>query len=72
MHAPEPLVIKGDDLPAQELLKEAGDPRALDNLGHCPGVGDGVAALHEGQTAPATSGVQNSSLHDLISGGKAC
>ena len=59
-------MVKGDDLPAQELFKEVGDPRTLDDPGHSLAVGDGVAALHEGHTAPATPGVQNSSLHNLI------
>ena len=66
VNAPEPLVVKGDDLPAQELFKEVGDPGTLNNPGHSLAVGDGVAALHEGHTAPATPGVQNSSLHNLI------
>ena len=59
-------MVEGDDLPTQELFKETGDPGALDDPGHSLGVGDGVAALHEGHTAPATPGVQNSSLHNSI------
>lgn len=62
MDPPEPLVVEGDDLPAQELLKEAGDSLALDDPGHGLCVGHGVAALHEGDTAPATPGVQDSGL----------
>ena len=55
-------MVKGDDLPTQELLKEAGDPLALDDPGHGLCAGHGVAALHEGDAAPATAGVQHTSL----------
>ena len=59
---PEPLVIEGDDLPAKECLKEAPDSVPLDDPGHLAVVGDIVAALHEGNAAPATPGVQHAGL----------